>query len=177
MGRARHISRREPLRNRSSAQGRRPQFFVFAHSNEPSSNDPVASLSPTLSGADQQSALASGSGALSVNNQWTSSNYRSPSPSSPNSQDRAGPSEAQSFPESLKSRFNAISTRYIESISTSTRGWKERFFSRNTSMEDIGPEVRREVNPGIATVSRMMERLETRDNRNSTDTITRTFRE
>lgn len=31
-------------------------------------------------------------------------------------------------------------------------------------MADIGSEVRREVNAGIATVSRMMEHLETRDN-------------
>lgn len=31
-------------------------------------------------------------------------------------------------------------------------------------MGDIGTEVRREVNAGIATVSRMMERLETREN-------------
>lgn len=31
-------------------------------------------------------------------------------------------------------------------------------------MSDIGSEVRREVNAGIASVSRMMERLETRDN-------------
>lgn len=34
-------------------------------------------------------------------------------------------------------------------------------------MSDIGSEVRREVNAGIATVSRMMERLETRDNNRS----------
>lgn len=32
-------------------------------------------------------------------------------------------------------------------------------------MSDIGSEVRREVNAGIATVSRMMERFETRDAR------------
>lgn len=31
-------------------------------------------------------------------------------------------------------------------------------------MADIGSEVRREVSGGIASVSRMMERLETRDN-------------
>lgn len=59
--------------------------------------------------------------------------------------------------------------RYKESISKSTRGWKERFFSRNTSMADIGSEVRREVNAGIATVSRMMEHLETKDNNRSGD--------
>ncbi|KAE8673651.1 E3 ubiquitin-protein ligase RHF2A [Hibiscus syriacus] len=206
IGRARHISRREALRNRSSAQGRLPQFLVFAPSNEPSSMDHVSSLSPTQSEgepapaitvgtpsspartvggeslasitlpsvlADQQSVSASGSSALSVNDQGNSSNTRrSPSLSSPNSQDRARSSEVQSFSESLKSRFNAVSTRYKESISRSTRGWKERFFSRNTSMADIDSEVRREVNAGIATVSRMKERLETRDNINSTDTIT-----
>ncbi|GFP94935.1 E3 ubiquitin-protein ligase rhf2a [Phtheirospermum japonicum] len=54
--------------------------------------------------------------------------------------------------------------KYKESISKSTRGWKEKFFSRSSSMAEIGSEVRREVNAGIATVSRMMERLETRDN-------------
>lgn len=55
--------------------------------------------------------------------------------------------------------------RYKESITKSTRGWKEKLFSRNTSVADLGSEVRREVNAGIATVSRMMERLDTRDGR------------
>lgn len=59
--------------------------------------------------------------------------------------------------------------RYKESISKSTRGWKERLFSRNTSMSDLGSEVKREVNAGIATVSRMMERLETGDNDETRD--------
>ncbi|XP_031400682.1 E3 ubiquitin-protein ligase RHF2A isoform X2 [Punica granatum] len=92
---------------------------------------------------------------------------RSPGHSSPNSQERAGPSELQSFSESLKSRFNAVSTRCKESITKSTRGWKERLFTRNTSMADLSSEVRREVNAGIATVSRMMERLETREGKAS----------
>lgn len=35
-------------------------------------------------------------------------------------------------------------------------------------MSDLGSEVRREVNAGIATVSRMMERMETRDSNRST---------
>ncbi|KAK2640879.1 hypothetical protein Ddye_022642 [Dipteronia dyeriana] len=123
--------------------------------------------------ADNLSASASGSSALASNQHGNPiNNRRSPNQSSPNSQDRAGPSEIQSFSESLKSRFNAVSTRYKESISKSTRGWKERFFSRNTTMTDLGSEVRREVNAGIATVSRMMERLETRDNsRNDTATV------
>ncbi|KAK8641316.1 hypothetical protein V6N13_010729 [Hibiscus sabdariffa] len=130
-----------------------------------------ASITPVPSAqVDQQSASASGSSVLLVNNQGNSLNNRSPN-QSPNSHDRAGPSDFQSFSESLKSKFNAASMRYKESISKSTRGWKDRFFSRNTSMSDLGSQVRREVNAGIATVSRMMERLETRDNGTSTATV------
>lgn len=38
---------------------------------------------------------------------------RSTSQPVPNSQDRAGPSELQSFSDSLKSRFNAMSNRFV----------------------------------------------------------------
>lgn len=37
-------------------------------------------------------------------------------------------------------------------------------------MADLGSEVKREVSAGIATVSRMMERLETRENSRPTST-------
>ncbi|GMH12198.1 hypothetical protein Nepgr_014039 [Nepenthes gracilis] len=111
------------------------------------------------------SVSASGSSVLATGQHGTPSNSsRSPTQSSPGNQDRPGPSDFQSFSEALKSRLNAVSTRYKESISKSTRGWKERWFSRNSAMADLGSEVRREVNAGISTVSRMMERLETRDN-------------
>ncbi|KAI4322501.1 hypothetical protein L6164_022190 [Bauhinia variegata] len=114
---------------------------------------------------EQVSASGSGSTAVAADQHGSSFNNRkSPGQSSPSNQDRAGPSELQSFSESLKSRLNAVSMRCKESISKSTRGWKERWFSRNTSMSDLGSEVRREVNAGIATVSRMMERMETGDN-------------
>lgn len=53
--------------------------------------------------------------------------------------------------------------RYKDSITKSTRGWKERWFSRSNTISGLGTEVRREVNAGIAAVSRMMERLETKD--------------
>ncbi|XP_058000473.1 E3 ubiquitin-protein ligase RHF2A isoform X3 [Hevea brasiliensis] len=115
--------------------------------------------------ADPAFASASGSSVLASNQHENSlHNRRSPNQSSPNSQERAGPSEFQSFSDSIKSKLNAVSMRYKESISKSTRGWKERFFSRSSTMADLGSEVRREVNAGIATVSRMMERLETREN-------------
>jgi len=92
--------------------------------------------------------------------------------STPVSNDRAGPSDIQSFSDSLKSRLNAVSTKYKDSITKSTRGWKERLFSRNSSVSDLGSEVRREVNNGIASVSRMMERLETRGSSRTGDSPT-----
>ncbi|CAK7342123.1 unnamed protein product [Dovyalis caffra] len=147
--------------------------------NEPAPVSVASPSTPLTSGGDEpsqqalqfpsiltdQSSSASGSTVIPANRQGFSFNNRSTSSQSslPN-QDRAGPSEFQSFSESLKSRLNAVSMRYKESISRNTRGWKERLFSRNSSMSDLGSEVRREVNAGIATVSRMMERLETRDN-------------
>lgn len=190
MGR-RRIARREGQRNRSSAQGR-PQFLVLSSqpngspagsiSSSPTqregepvsaitiatpSSQPLESslqlITPLSSEALADPCSASASGSSFTNQHANSMDNRSPNQSSPNSQDRAGPSDLQSFSESIKSKFNAVSMRYKESISKSTRGWKERFFTRNTTMADLGSEVRREVNAGIATVSRMMESLETRD--------------
>nr|GMD14712.1 E3 ubiquitin-protein ligase RHF2A-like isoform X1 [Ipomoea batatas] len=86
---------------------------------------------------------------------------RSPQ-SCPSNQDRVGLSDFQSLSdESLKSRFSAMSTRYKESISKSTRGWKERLFSRNNPTVDHGSESRNAVSADIAAVSRLMEHLET----------------
>lgn len=190
MGR-RRIARREGQRNRSSAQGR-PQFLVLSsqpngspagsissspiqREGEPvsaitiatPSSQPLESslqpITPLSSEALADPCSASASGSSFTNQHANSMDNRSPNQSSPNSQDRAGPSDLQSFSESIKSKFNAVSMRYKESISKSTRGWKERFFTRNTTMADLGSEVRREVIAGIATVSCMMERLETRD--------------
>ncbi|XP_022934876.1 E3 ubiquitin-protein ligase RHF2A-like [Cucurbita moschata] len=192
MGRAHHMGRREVQRSQSSSHGR-PHFLVFStHPGGPPSENVSASeggtdpagitmASPSSPRTprgdepsqhiaqfqsiqtDQISRSASGSN-FSTNRRGASSSVRISTSDSPSSNlDRAGPSEFQSFSESLKSRLNAASTRYKESISKSTRGWKERLFSRNSSMSELGSEVRREVNAGIASVSRMMQRLETRD--------------
>ncbi|KAG5566440.1 hypothetical protein RHGRI_002123 [Rhododendron griersonianum] len=152
--------------------------------------DSTQIVPPRSSQADQIYASASRSSVLASNHHGTSSHNqylpfltlslfifsvdyihrRSPTQSPTDSHDRAGPSEFQSISESLKSRFNAMSMRYKESITKSTRGWKEKLFSRNTNMTDIGSEVKGEGNSGISTVSGMMERLETRDNsRTNTD--------
>lgn len=61
--------------------------------------------------------------------------------------------------------------RYKESISKGTRGWKERLFSPNSSVSELGSEVRRELNAKIASVSRLIERLETaRENKSAAGT-------
>ncbi|KAL6636788.1 hypothetical protein ACP70R_024360 [Stipagrostis hirtigluma subsp. patula] len=94
------------------------------------------------------------------------SNNRSfESQSTPVDQDSAGPSDLQSFSDTLRSRLQSASMKYKDSITKSTRGWRDKWFSRSNtiSVSDIGSEVRREVNAGIAAVSRMMERLETKD--------------
>ncbi|KAL0437094.1 UNVERIFIED_CONTAM: E3 ubiquitin-protein ligase RHF2A [Sesamum radiatum] len=132
---------------------------------------------PSSAQADQLTTTASGSSPGTYQQGTSSSNRRSPAQTSPSSQDRAGPSDLQSFSESLKSRLSALSMRYKDSITKSTRGWKERLFARNSSTPEPPTEVRREVDPnmtppqGIATVSRMMDHLEiAEDGRTDTPT-------
>ncbi|CAO2146949.1 unnamed protein product [Urochloa humidicola] len=201
MGRAHHLGRREGHRGRSGSHGR-PQFLVFsAHPNSPSAgtissssahvegdNDsnpatPRSESSPRairigdagnqspgmLTYDAEQDAVVSSGNSTPVSSPRFFNRIHSTGQSTP---DRAGPSDVQSFSDSLKSRLNAVSMKYKESITKSTRGWKERLFSRNSSVADLGSEVRREVNAGIASVSRMMERLETRGNGRTGDSPT-----
>lgn len=122
---------------------------------------------PSSFQADQVSASGSGSNAA-VNQFETSSNdRRTLFQSSPNHQRRAGPSDFQSFSESIKSRLSAMSMRYKESLTKSSRGWKEKFFSRNSSTSDHGLESRNDVSAAVATVSHLMEHLETTESRAS----------
>ncbi|KAL8036460.1 hypothetical protein ABFX02_12G160800 [Erythranthe guttata] len=165
MGRTRGgIARREGSRTRSSAHPRRHPYGSSTGGREEiepaaaSENNPRFQLSSLNDEATQHVAPSFQNNQISAS---SSRNYVNQS-SLPN-QDRAGPSEFQSW----KSRINSMSMKYKESISKSTKELKEKLFSRNSSMADIGSEVRREVNAGIATVSRMMERLETRDNNNN----------
>ncbi|XP_055807446.1 E3 ubiquitin-protein ligase RHF2A-like isoform X2 [Solanum dulcamara] len=117
--------------------------------------------------SNQLSALSSDSVLTPATTQGISSGDRSSSSSSLTPiHRRAGPSEFQSLSESWKSRFNSLSMKYKESISKNTRGWKERLFSRSSSMPDAG-SARRESNAGIASLSNLMERLETRENSRS----------
>ncbi|KAH6797523.1 RING-H2 group F2A [Perilla frutescens var. hirtella] len=196
MGRTHRIARREGSRSRSSAHAR-PQFVVFSGHHPGSSagsggeeTEPAAATenNPSVSvtsvnnirtqhisssiHSNQNSASSSRPLVVPSSGRGSSNDNRnySSQASLPN-QDRAGPSELQSFSDSWKSRFSSMSMKYKESISKSTKEWKEKLFSRSSSMADIGSEVRREVNVGIATVSRMMERLESRDNNRDGDDV------
>ncbi|KAG9153546.1 hypothetical protein Leryth_008492 [Lithospermum erythrorhizon] len=113
----------------------------------------------------QVAASALGSSSDSRSHGTPTSSRRSSTQSSPSSQDSVGTSDLQSFSESLKTRLSAISTRYKESITKSTRGWRERLFTRNPSMPESRVEARRGAD--VATIGNMMERLGTTED-NST---------
>eukprot|EP00252_Welwitschia_mirabilis_P005268 TRINITY_DN1577_c0_g1_i1.p1 TRINITY_DN1577_c0_g1~~TRINITY_DN1577_c0_g1_i1.p1 ORF type:complete len:428 (+),score=106.83 TRINITY_DN1577_c0_g1_i1:239-1522(+) len=183
MGRSSYMSRRENHRQRSPAQGH-PQFLLFttrsnASPTSPNSLESPDENSPTSDASDaaaneepsqqdavpssplQRSARAirnSGFFMRTPENRSESSSPRGNSVQSPSeSQQRSRTSELQSFSEALKSRFSSVSARYKESISRSTRGFREKLLSRNNAVTELGREVQREVSAGVA---RMMERLD-----------------
>uniref|UniRef100_A0A453BM20 RING-type E3 ubiquitin transferase n=7 Tax=Triticinae TaxID=1648030 RepID=A0A453BM20_AEGTS len=167
--------RREGHRGRSGPHGR-TQIVVFS-TTETTSSDPISSDSPQVGDSEYSPAIISApvdameeaSANILVHNNTSSncpvgSNDRiSGDEASPINQDGAGPSDPQSFSNTLKTRLQSVSVKYKDSITKNTRGWKERWLSRSDTISSLGSDVRREVNAGIAAVSRMMERLETRD--------------
>ncbi|KAL1557543.1 E3 ubiquitin-protein ligase rhf2a, variant 2 [Salvia divinorum] len=200
MGRARHFARREGQRNRSSAQGRPQFVVFSTHPNGASAASPAAQreggfppsvmiagpnspfitaedsdqLIPRILSAQADVHMATGSASnASPTAASRSSSSRSPVQTSPGSHDRAGPSDLHSFSETLKSRFSTLSTRnsrYKESITKTTRGWKEKLFARNsqTPEQQTTPEARRDPSQGIATVSQMMGHLEVSEDSRTT---------
>lgn len=187
MGRARELATIEGRRSRSSAQGH-PHFLVFStHPNGPSatlvtpsvnerdgsSTPPVARIaasnSPLLAVGEDSTQLiprpSSTQGSIVGANTHgiSSTNRRSPTHTSPSSQERVGSSDFQSFSESLKSRVSAWSMKYKESLTRSTRGWKEKLFTRYSSASCPSTEVLREVDHGIVPASRLMNHLEIQD--------------
>ncbi|KAL8517602.1 hypothetical protein ACS0TY_015743 [Phlomoides rotata] len=118
----------------------------------------------TLSSAhDQIPVSSSGSTVMPTASQANDNRNYSSESSSPNTNGAGSSDTLLSFSDMLRSRLSSMSMQYRESISRSASGLKEMLFSRSPSMSDIGSEVQREINAGIATVSWMMVRLETRD--------------
>ncbi|KAK4757401.1 hypothetical protein SAY87_018702 [Trapa incisa] len=183
-----HLGRRDGHRERHSSHNH-PHFLVVSarsgtHTGPVSSpvsdddpEEPVGVSSPfmsiTSSSRDyssrqislQANPLSSSASGATVPAQMNSQEYAffnrgsAVHPSSP-IQDHAGPSDFQSFSESLKSKWNAVSMRYKES----TRAWKEKFFSRSSSVVDLSPEVQREQNGRNHRVIRGAEQIEAREN-------------
>lgn len=179
-------ARREGRRSRSAAHGHghgHPQVLFFptaaeatpggshsVSSHPPQEGDHVHASAvtpsqplPTVDSAEETAANTSVNHTASVNGPVGSNDSVSRNQSSPVNQDEAGPSDAQSFSDTIKSRLQSVSTKYKDSITKSTRGWKERWFTQNSAISNLGSEMRREVNAGIAAVSRMIEKLETQD--------------
>ncbi|KAI3795902.1 hypothetical protein L1987_38562 [Smallanthus sonchifolius] len=189
MGRARHIARREGHRSRTSAQAR-PRYLGFSAQpsvpspTRPISTDDVEPTTPAISGPplvtvreEPLRGTAPSSSSSSVHasepsasplapsivparpHESPSTDSRSVMQSSPINHDRAGPSEQNSFSD-FKTRVNAISMRYKESITKTTKNWKERLFSRNNNPTDHASKDTGEGSAGIATLSRMMDHLQ-----------------
>ncbi|THU63588.1 hypothetical protein C4D60_Mb01t17400 [Musa balbisiana] len=159
MGRAHHLARRD-ARGRSGSHGH-PQYLVFStNSNTPSVGSLSASSATRVENESAPETVAANPSASVTTPVGESAEVTSVTPTH-----ASQIALLTSGTSSDRCRYSISSPRYKESIVKSTRGWRERLFSRNSSVADIGSEVRREVNAGIATVSRMMERLDTRDSR------------
>ncbi|KAG0547267.1 hypothetical protein BDA96_01G065200 [Sorghum bicolor] len=171
----RHHNRRDGHRSRSGASSH-PQFLVLSADEHTTSGEEgdyeqapaVVSGRPLGALVEQERTrglvdASSPSLRFSTPADGRSNNRISGIQSTPVDQDGAGPSDLQSISDTLRSRLQSASMRYKDSITKSASGWRERWFSRSNSLSDLGSEVRREVNAGIAAVSRMMERHDARD--------------
>lgn len=168
-------ARREGHRGRSGAHGR-TQIVVYS-TTETTSSEPISSelrhvgdsehssaiISAPVDATEEASADSSVHDNTSTIYQFGSNDRMFYDESSSINQDGAGPSDPQSFSETLKTRLQSVSTKYKDSITKNTRGWKERWLARSDTISNLSSDVRREVNAGMAAVSRLMERLETRD--------------
>ncbi|XP_031125929.1 E3 ubiquitin-protein ligase RHF2A-like isoform X3 [Ipomoea triloba] len=149
MERAHRNSRRERSRSRPSSDERQQRFVFSTHPNGSRVRPGSASQVPV--GAVSESSLNNETPQVSSIN------------SSVNSSHTVASSSA-SIPMLNNSQGISVDSRYRDSFNKTKRGWKERLFSRSASLSDIGSEVRREVNAGIASI---MERLESRESNRS----------
>lgn len=168
IGRTHHVGRREGQQIRPSGHGQPP--FLFSNQHVAPSSSILGSIderednlnaihmssqsTPITSSEEEplqqipkcqtESPSTSGSTVTETNGQETYSNDRDcVANSSPINQNRERSSEFHSFSDTLRSKLNAVSMRYKESISNGTRGWKERLFSRSSTMSEFGSNSRK----------------------------------
>ncbi|XP_073270247.1 E3 ubiquitin-protein ligase RHF2A-like isoform X3 [Primulina huaijiensis] len=151
MGRARQLARIEGRRSRSSAQGH-PHFLLFStHPNGPSATM-VASSVNERDGSSTPPVVrivASNSSLLTIGEYST--------------QLITGPSSTRGSIAAANQHGVSSTNWYKESLTRSTRGWKEKLFTRNISASCSSTEVLREVDHSIAPASRLMDHLEIRE--------------
>ncbi|KAI4364034.1 hypothetical protein MLD38_020178 [Melastoma candidum] len=192
-GRGRHLSRRDIHRGRLAGHGR-PHFLLLSHQSSTPQSSPVPGYldgsaqdnmnipRPSIPAASNDNAssrqifvqtgqvpyLASGSRVASASRERVFSSNQG-GPTTLPVRDRAGPSDFQAFSESLKSKWNAVSERYKESFSKSTKGWRDRFFPRNAMEDHQDTENRREINRRANLISHLMENLEIKEGTATSD--------
>ncbi|XP_008390845.1 E3 ubiquitin-protein ligase RHF1A-like [Malus domestica] len=159
--RARYARRRE--RQRSSGLGPSHVFVFSNHENVPGFQQTYP-ISPKDSPTSQRPSVIQSPPSFICSTAANSDIpykprvlYGRPSPDGPH---RPSPSETINLPDSIKSTLSAASARYKESISRSTRGFKEKLLARNNSVKELSKGVQREMNAGIAGVARMFERFD-----------------
>ncbi|KEH24285.1 E3 ubiquitin-protein ligase RHF2A-like protein [Medicago truncatula] len=145
IGRTHHVGRREGQQIRPSGHEREDNLNAIHMSSQstPITSSEDEPLQQILKRQTEGSST-SRSTVTETNDQETYSNDRDcVANSSPINQNRERSSEFHSFSDTLRSKLNAVSMRYKESISNGTRGWKERLFSRSSTMSEFGSNSRK----------------------------------
>lgn len=154
MGRAHPMSWREHIRSRPSttAQGR-PHYVLVSGApagapSSPASSSPVASPPQTSDIETSLATVFSFPCYSAPTRDSHSANSSTPRIRSENLQlDEHGTSSSESL-DTFKSRLVAASTRYKESLTKSTKGFRERLRTRGGMMQDIGARAR-EMSAGV----------------------------
>lgn len=152
MGRAHHTSRREQIRFRptTSAQGH-PHFVLVSGApagapSSPASSSPAASL-PQSSNSEASLATVFGFPHYPAPNRDHSSANSSTIRSQNLELEEHG--TASETLDTFKSRVVAASSRYKESLTKSTKGFRERLRIRGGIMQDLGARAR-DMSAGVA---------------------------
>ncbi|KAH8966767.1 hypothetical protein BDL97_03G043700 [Sphagnum fallax] len=162
IGRTHHFSRRGPILFQPAAQasGHLQHVLVSSSSGSggstPVSSPPVASSPPSHEAPSPSFSFTTIPAVGADHSALGSSSPRQVSALEPDENQHAtSSSELHSFSETMKSRLAVASSRCKESLSKTTRGFRERLRMRSGTMADIGARAR-EVSAGVV---RVLERI------------------